>query len=118
VSGETGSLQRGCGSWLGTSAQWGTGGERFRPSRRWSPRPAQGFQVIRERSSTLSRFAAPDASALIAAGWEIEEVSARLGHTGVATTQRIYVHAFDAARRSDDRRERLAALLGRTSTAL
>jgi integrase len=52
------------------------------------------------------------ASALIAAGWDIEEVSARLGHTSVATTQRIYVHQFDAARRSDDRRNRLAALYG------
>jgi integrase len=46
------------------------------------------------------------ASALIAAGWDIEEVSARLGHANVSTTQLIYVHAFDAARRSD----RLAAL--------
>jgi integrase len=46
------------------------------------------------------------ASALIAAGWDIEEVSARLGHANVSTTQLIYVHAFDAARRSD----RLGAL--------
>ena len=52
------------------------------------------------------------ASALIAAGWDIEEVSARLGHTSVATTQRIYVHQFDASRRSGDRRNRLAALYG------
>ncbi len=53
------------------------------------------------------------ASALIAQGWDIEEVSARLGHASVATTQRIYVHAFDAARRSNDRRTRLAALYAR-----
>ena len=52
------------------------------------------------------------ASALIAGGWDMEEVSARLGHTSVATTQRIYVHEFDAARRSDDRRRRLVALYG------
>jgi hypothetical protein len=52
------------------------------------------------------------ASALIAAGWDIEEVSARLGHANVGTTQRIYVHAFDAARRSDDRRSRLTKLYG------
>jgi integrase len=52
------------------------------------------------------------ASALIAQGWDIEEVSARLGHASVATTQRIYVHAFDAARRSADRRERLSRLYG------
>jgi integrase len=50
------------------------------------------------------------ASALIAQGWDIEEVSARLGHADVGTTQRTYVHAFDAARRSDERRERLASL--------
>jgi integrase len=50
------------------------------------------------------------ASALIAAGWDIAEVSARLGHSSVATTQRIYVHQFDAAGRSDHRRDRLARL--------
>jgi integrase len=49
-------------------------------------------------------------SALIAAGWDIEEVSARLGHSNVGTTQRIYVHAYDTARRSAGRRDRLAAL--------
>ena len=52
------------------------------------------------------------ASALIAAGWDIEEVSARLGHADVSTTMRIYVHQFDAARRSDDRRARLTGLYG------
>jgi integrase len=40
----------------------------------------------------------------------IEEVSARLGHANVATIQRIYVHAYDAARRSSARRDRLTAL--------
>jgi integrase len=50
------------------------------------------------------------ASALIAAGWDIAEVSARLGHSSIATTQRIYVHQFDAPRRSEGRRNRLAAL--------
>ena len=37
-------------------------------------------------------------------------MSARLGHADIATTQRIYVHAFDAANRSDERRANLAAL--------
>ena len=50
------------------------------------------------------------ASRLIAAGWDIQEVSARLGHSDISTTQRIYIHEFDAAARSDDRRSRLAAL--------
>jgi integrase len=49
-------------------------------------------------------------SALIAAGWDIEEVSARLGHANIGTTQRIYVHAYDAARRSQQRRSRLTAM--------
>jgi integrase len=51
-------------------------------------------------------------SALIAQGGDIEEVSARLGHRDTAITQRIYVHAFDAANRSDERRERLDRLYG------
>jgi integrase len=50
------------------------------------------------------------ASALIAQGWDIEEVSSRLGHRDTAVTQRIYIRAFDQANRSDDRRRRLAAL--------
>lgn len=47
-------------------------------------------------------------SALIAAGWDLEEVSGRLGHANIATTMRAYVHEYEAARRSDDRRDRLA----------
>jgi integrase len=52
------------------------------------------------------------ASRLIAAGWDIEEVSARLGHANIATTQQTYIHEFDAAKRSDERRNRLAQLYG------
>ncbi len=52
------------------------------------------------------------ASALIAQGWDVESVSARLGHADVTTTQRAYVHAFDAANRSDERRAKLSALYG------
>lgn len=52
------------------------------------------------------------ASALIAAGMDIESVSARLGHADITTTQRIYVHAFDAANRSDERRALLASIYG------
>ncbi len=52
------------------------------------------------------------ASALIAQGWDIESVSARLGHADITTTQRIYVHEFDAANRSDDRRAKLTVLYG------
>jgi integrase len=53
------------------------------------------------------------ASELIADGWNIEDVSRRLGHSNVATTQRIYVHAFEAAERSDERRQRLETLEAR-----
>ncbi len=49
-------------------------------------------------------------SALIAAGWDIEEVSARLGHANTTTTQRAYIHAYDAASRSEQRRDRLARM--------
>jgi integrase len=75
------------------------------------------LEAVRDRHGTLVQPAPTfhdlrhsHASALIAQGWDIEEVSARLGHASVATTQRIYVHAFDAARRSSDRRDRLARL--------
>lgn len=56
-------------------------------------------------------------SALIAAGWDLEEVSARLGHADIGTTQRAYVHAYDAARRSESRRNRLQALYDHLPTA-
>jgi integrase len=52
------------------------------------------------------------ASALIAAGWDLEEVSARLGHADVAITAQAYVRAYDASRRSSDRRDRLAMIYG------
>ena len=39
-------------------------------------------------------------SALIAAGLDIEQVSARLGHASVAVTQAEYIHEYDKARRS------------------
>lgn len=55
-------------------------------------------------------------SALIAAGWDLEEVSRRLGHSNTATTQRAYIHAYEAARRSDDRRNRLAQMYAAPTT--
>lgn len=50
------------------------------------------------------------ASALIAQGWDIQEVSSRLGHADTAITLRIYTHEFEKAKRSADRRDRLASL--------
>ena len=66
--------------------------------------------MIVEHAPTFHSLRHSHGSALIAAGWDLEEVSARLGHADVGTTQRAYVHAYDAARRSDERRNRLAAL--------
>jgi integrase len=68
-------------------------------------------QVL-EHAPTFDNLRHSHGSALIAAGWDLEEVSARLGHANVATTMRAYVHEYEAARRSDDRRNRLAALYG------
>lgn len=49
-------------------------------------------------------------SALIAAGWDIEEVSARLGHSDTGITHRTYIHAYESAQRSAARAERLEAM--------
>jgi len=51
-------------------------------------------------------------SALIAEGWDIEEVSARLGHQNTGVTIRIYIHAYESAKRSALRTERLEAMYG------
>ncbi|MGH2861670.1 MAG: tyrosine-type recombinase/integrase [Solirubrobacteraceae bacterium] len=76
----------------------------------------QDGRVI-ESAPTFHCLRHSHASALIAAGWDIEEVSARLGHAHCGTTQKTYVHAFDAARRSAARRARLGSLYGRLATA-
>ena len=67
---------------------------------------------VLEPSPTFHNLRHSHGSALIAAGWDIEEVSARLGHTNVSTTARIYVHEYDAARRSQHRRDRLSEMYG------
>jgi integrase len=56
-------------------------------------------------------------SALIAAGWDLEEVSARLGHRDVTVTARIYVHAYESAKRSAARSDRLEVMYGGGSPA-
>lgn len=70
---------------------------------------------IVEPAPTFHSLRYSHGSALIADGWDVEEVSARLGHADIGTTQRAYVHAYDAARRSSGRRDRLAALYGHQS---
>jgi integrase len=71
---------------------------------RSNARPRSG---IVEPAPTFHNLRHSHGSALIAAGWDIEELSARLGHANVGTTQRAYVHAYDAARRTVQRRSRL-----------
>ena len=73
--------------------------------------------VVVLKAPTFHDLRHTHASALIAAGWDIEEVSARLGHADVSTTMRIYTHAYDAANRSESRRGRLAALYGTDTEA-
>ena len=63
-----------------------------------------------EPAPTFHNLRHSHGSALIAAGWDIEEVSARLGHANVGTTKRAYVHAYEAARHSLQRRSSLTAL--------
>lgn len=65
-----------------------------------------------ENQPTFHSLRHTHASALIHAGWDIEEVSARLGHRDAAFTLRIYVHEYEAARHSQDRRNRLTQLYG------
>jgi integrase len=74
--------------------------------------PVERNGEVIEPAPTFHDLRHSHASALIAAGWDIAEVSARLGHASVSTTMNIYVRQFDAARRSDDRRARLALLYG------
>lgn len=81
-------------------------------TRRKLGRDAVKSAVVIEPAPTFHALRHSHASQLIAAGWDIEEISSRLGHSSVEITMRIYVHQFDAARRSDDRRNRLAKLYG------
>lgn len=57
------------------------------------------------------------ASAWIASGGDLVELSARLGHRDPAVTASVYAHEFEAAGRSDARRERLDALYGSAMAA-
>jgi integrase len=51
------------------------------------------------------------ASRLIAAGWDVAEVAARLGDS-IQTVLTVYAHEWDAARRREEQRDRLAAIYG------
>jgi integrase len=65
-------------------------------------RPAPTFHSLRHTHG----------SALIAAGWDLEEVSSRLGHRDTNVTAALYIHAYESSRRSQARAERLEAMYG------
>lgn len=68
-----------------------------------------GGEVL-ARAPTFHDLRHTHASELIASGWDVAEVSERLGHRDITTTMRVYVHEFNAAGRSAGRRARLEAL--------
>ncbi len=57
-------------------------------------------------------------SALIADGWDIEEVSARLAHRDSGVTHSIYIHAYESAKRSASRAARLEVMYGTAASAI
>lgn len=57
------------------------------------------------------------ASAWIAAGGDLVELSAHLGHRDPAITASVYAHEFERASRSDERRARLDAMFGSSVVA-
>ena len=65
-----------------------------------------------QRIPTFHELRHAHASAWIAGGGDLVELSARLGHRDPAITAAVYSHDFEAAARSDQRRARLDALYG------
>lgn len=68
-------------------------------------------EIVR-RAPTFHSLRHSHGSALIASGWDLEEVSARLGHRDVTVTARTYVHAYESSKRSAARSSRLEAMYG------
>ena len=68
--------------------------------------------MVVKPAPTFHSFRYSHGSALIAAGWDIEEVSARLGHRDSGVTLRVYIHAYESAQRSAARADRLEAMYG------
>lgn len=64
------------------------------------------------RPPTFHELRHTHASAWIASGGDLVELSARLGHRDPAVTASVYSHEFEAASRSDERRRRLDDLYG------
>lgn len=69
------------------------------------------------RAPTFHELRHAHASAWIASGGDLVELSARLGHRDPAVTASVYSHEFEAAARSDSRRARLDAIYGASVAA-
>jgi integrase len=70
-----------------------------------------------KRAPTFHELRHAHASAWIAAGGDLVELSARLGHRDPSITASIYSHEFEAAARSESRRARLDAIYGSSVAA-
>jgi integrase len=67
---------------------------------------------LKGRPPTFHELRHAHASAWIASGGDLVELSSRLGHRDPSVTASVYSHEFEAAARSADRRARLDALYG------
>jgi integrase len=71
-----------------------------------------GLDSDPEALPTMHSFRHGFASAWIAAGGDVVELSAHLGHRDPAVTMNTYSHEFEKAARSDARRARIDAIFG------
>lgn len=73
---------------------------------------AAGLDADGRRPPTMHELRHAHASAWIADGGDLVELSARLGHRDPAITASVYSHEFEKAARSDRRRARLDSIYG------
>lgn len=66
--------------------------------------------VVVQRAPTFHDLRHTHASALLAQGFDIEQVSARLGHASVAVTMAVYTHEYNKHQRSEVVRSKLAEM--------
>lgn len=81
-------------------------------------RKAYEAAALEGRAPTFHELRHAHASAWIASGGDLVELSARLGHRDPAVTAAIYSHEFEAAARSDQRRTRLDGIYGSDSESI
>ena len=71
-----------------------------------------GIDCESQPAPTFHSFRHGFASAWIAAGGNVVELSAHLGHRDPSTTASTYAHEFERAARSDERRSRIESMYG------